>query len=228
MDPQKRVSKNFVFDRAVSKTPPPGPLINSSFWSHQITRGKIAFSDFRVFVFFFWPIILFFWFCSPAKNYPQISSHSSGVAKKQGKISVFLFVSWLFCFCDGVFPCGVLMLVFLFMYLLRCQWLIRPCCLIVPFVFFLVSVIVFFFWGGGYSSFDINHFNGPASMTKKQDQNTENPNIWIFVFDVLLWGPHPHTFSSPGPHTNRNPKPSTPENRICLLHNRILCGNAYF
>ena len=98
LDPQKRGSKKFVFDRAVSKKrPPPGPLINSCFWSHQKIRGKIAFSDFRVFVF--WPIVFCFclWFCSPPKNYPQNFSNSSGVAKKQGKTRFFcLFRGSLF------------------------------------------------------------------------------------------------------------------------------------
>ena len=72
LDPPKRGSTKNICDRAVSKKrPPPGPLINSCLSSHQKIRGKIAFSDFRVFVF--WPIFLCFcfWFCSPPKNYPQ-------------------------------------------------------------------------------------------------------------------------------------------------------------
>ena len=86
------------------KTPHPGPFINSSFWRHQKIRGKITFSDCCVLLF--WPIIFFFCFgfCSPPKNYPQIFSDSSGVAKNRKKTKVFfLRVSWHFFFGGGVF-----------------------------------------------------------------------------------------------------------------------------
>ena len=55
-------------------------------------------------------------------------------------------------------------------------------------------------------------------MTKKQDQNTENPNMWNVCFWCSALGPAPSHFLSPGPHNNRTLKPSTPENRTSLLH----------
>ena len=112
--PKKGVQKLCLRPSCIKKTPPPpGPLINSSFWSHQKIRGKIAFSDFRVFVF--WPLFFCFWFCSPRKNNPQNLCHSFGVAKKQGKIRFFFACLVADFLGGGVFPCGVLMLVFLFM-----------------------------------------------------------------------------------------------------------------
>ena len=86
---------------------------------------------------------------------------------------------------------------------------------------FLLFLFVFrsvFFWGGGvYSSFYINHFNGPVPMTKNKIKPQQTP-----ISEILFW-----MFClvactltlSPGPHQNRNPKPSTPENRICLHYN---------
>ena len=45
------VKKNPLRPSCIKKTPPPGPLINSCFLSHQKIRGKIAFSAFRGFCF---------------------------------------------------------------------------------------------------------------------------------------------------------------------------------
>ena len=224
LDPQKRGSKSFVFDRAVSKkTPPPGPLTNSSFWNHQKIRGKIAFSDFQVFVF--WPIkgpiFFLFWFCSPPKNYPQKFSHSSGLAKKPGKTRVFFLFGgslfWWWCFSMWCPYARVS---------LHVPSLLQMCDLaLLSYCYFCFHFVFrYFFGGGGIQLFALITSMVLHQWPKKQDQNTENPNIWFchlkfFVFDVPLWGLHPHTVSSPGPHNNRNPKPSTPENRTCLLDN---------
>ena len=155
-------------------------------------RGKIAFSDFRVFVF--WPIFLCFcfWFCLPPKNYPQNFSHSSVVAKKQGKTRVFcLLVSWQFvlamvffrvvssCSCFSSCTFFVANVSFVFDVLLY------------PFVFLLFSVMVFVLL------FDIHHFNGPAPMTRNMKKPLKTPMSEIFVFDVLLWGLRPHTVTWP-------------------------------
>ena len=161
------------------------------------------FSVFRVLDF--WPIFLLFcsWFCSPPKNYPPNFCPLFRVAKKTGENKGFRGVVSLFffskiCYIFLFITCGVLMLDFPLLDLHRCKCLIRPGCLTCSFCFLFVFRSVFFFGGGGgYSSFYINHFNGPVPMTKKQDQTTENPNIWNYVFDVLLGCLHPHIFTWP-------------------------------
>ena len=200
LDPPKKGSKNFIFDRAVSKKrPPPDRLLTLPFGAIKKSgeNSVFRFSGFR-----FLPIFRFccFWFCSPPKNYPQNLCHSFGVAQKKGKTRVLTRKNKGFFAClvadflgGGVFLCGVLMLVFLFMRLLGCKCVICLWCLIFPLFSFCFPLC---FWGGGgYSSFYINHFNGPAPMTKNMIKPQKTPISEIFVFDVLLWGLHPHTFT---------------------------------
>ena len=100
LDPPFGGSKKFVFDRAVSKKrPPPGPLINSFFWSHKKSgeNSVFRFSGFRFLALFFC-----FWFCSPPKNYPQNFSTPPGWPKT-GENKCFFVCFVAVCFGDGVF-----------------------------------------------------------------------------------------------------------------------------
>ena len=137
-------------------------------------------------------------FFLPPKIILKLFWTSEGWPKNREKLGFFGSLMTGFLFGGGVFPCGVLVLVFLFMYLLRCKCVIRPCCLTCSFYFLFVFRYGVSFWGGrgGYSSFYVNHFNGPVSKTKTRSYQI-NPNIWNFVFDVLLWGLYPHTFTWP-------------------------------
>ena len=197
MDPQKRGSKNKTVDRAVSKKlppPPPGPLINSSFWRHQKIRGKIVFSDFRVLNF--WPIFPSFlflvWFAHgklSAKFLPRFQG-CQRTGENKGFVELcrvfFNFICYILFFyffhvvslCSCFTSCT---------FIVANVWFVLAV-LLVPFVFFLFSVTFLFVRGGVIHLF---------TLTKKQDQTTENPNMWNIVFDVLLWGLHPHTFTWP-------------------------------
>ena len=53
---------------------------------------------------------------------------------------------------------------------------------------------------------------------KNKMKTLKTPTCEIFVFDVLLWGLHPHTFSHLAHIITVTLKPSTPENRTSLLH----------
>ena len=148
LEPPKRGSQKKHLRRSfLKKTPPPGPLINSCLWSPQKIRGKIAFSDFRVFVF--WPIFLFFLFLGlfavkklSSKFFPVFRG-----VQKQGKTGFFLLVSWQFILGDGVFPCGGLMLVLLYIYLLCYKCGICPCSVTCSFCFSLCFLFVLFLFG---------------------------------------------------------------------------------
>ena len=166
---------------------------------HQKLRGKIAFSDFRVLDF--WPLFLG-GFVHRRRIILKICATLSGWPKTGKKQGFFLFVSWQI-FGGGVFHVVSLCSCFSScIFFVANVWFVLAV-LLVPFVFFCFPLC--FFFGGGVHLFYINHFNGPAPLTKKQDQTTENPNIWNFAYDVLLWGLHPHTFT--WPHNKCNPKP---------------------
>ena len=201
----------------IKKTPPPGPLINSCFLNHQKIRGKIAFSAFRGFCFLahfsvFSILHLVAAHELSSKIFPLLRGGKK-TGENKGFFACFVAVCfwwWYFSmWCpyarvsldapSSLQRCDLSLLSYIILNLSFC------------FPFF------FFGGGGGYSSFYINHFNGPAPVTKKQDQNTENPNIWNFCFTCSALGPAPSHFLSPGPQNNRNPKPSTLENRTSLL-----------
>ena len=214
LDPKKEGPKTSPSTELYQKKAPlPGPLINSSFWRHQQIRGKIALSDFRVLDF--WPFLLFLFlvlFAAERLSSKFVPLFRGG--QKTGKNKVFFACLVADVFGGGVFPCGVLMLVFLFMYLLRCKCVIHPCCLTCSFCFFPLCFV-----GGGYSSFYIDHFNGPAPMTKNKIKPQKTP-ISEILFLMFCIGACTLTLA-PGPHNNRNPKPSTAENRMCLLYNAL-------
>ena len=113
---------------------------------------------------------------------------------KTGENKGFFVCFVAVCFGDGVFPHGVLMLVFLFMYLLRCKCVIRLCCLIFSFWFFCFPLCFFFGGGRGNLSFYINHFNGPAPMTKKTRSNHRKPQYLKFCFWCSALGSAPSHF----------------------------------
>ena len=147
LDPRKRGSKIFAVDRAVSKKcPPPGPFINSSFWSHQNNQrknGVFRFSRSRFLAQF--SLVGFFLF-RRRKIILKFFGTRKGLRKKQGKTRVFFACLVADFFGGGVFH-GVLMLVFLFMYLLRCKCVFLPCRLTCFSFCFLLCL--YFFLGGG-------------------------------------------------------------------------------
>ena len=151
------------------------------------------------------------------------------MAKKQGKTRVCVFVSWLF---------GLVVVFFHVVSLCSCfSW----CTFFVAKVWFVFAVLHYpkfvllfsvIFWGGGggsYSSFYINHFNGPAPVTKNKIKTLKTPTSEIFVLHVLLWGLHPHTFSHLAHRITVTLNP--PPLKIVLVHLimfLILCWNVYF
>ena len=93
---------------------------------------------------------------------------------------------------------------------------------LLSYLFLLFSFLVFpfFFWGGGGL---LIFFKLITSMVlhqwpKNKIKTLKTPTCEIFVFDVLLWGLHPHTFSHLAHIITVTLKPSTPENRTSLLH----------
>ena len=202
MDPQEGGSKNKTVDRAVSKNAPLARLLTLPFGDIKKSGEKCCFP---IFAFSIFGPFFCFWSCSPPKNYPPNFCHAFRVAQKTGENKGFCGV------VPRVFKFYLLYFVLYFFHVVSlcscfpsCTFIVANvwsvlAVLLVPFVFFLFSVmfVFFFFGGGGYSSFDVNHFNGPVPMTKQQDQTTENPNMWNFIFDVLLWGPYRHTFTWP-------------------------------
>ena len=197
LDPPKRGKKKSSSTELYQKSAPPRPLINSCFWSHQKTRGKIAFSAFRGFCFLAHFSVFCFCFWLPRTNYPRKFSHSSGVAKRQGKTRVFfacyvavLFWWWYFSMSC---PCARVSL--------DAPSSLQRCDLsLMSYIFLLISFCfpLCFFLGGGVihlftliTSMVLHQW--PKNMIKPQ----KTPISEMFVFDVLLWGLHPHTCTWP-------------------------------
>ena len=202
----------------IKKTPPPGPLINSCFSNHQKIRGKIAFSAFRGFCFLaHFSVFSILHLVAAHELSSKIFPLLRGGQKTGENKGFFLLVSWQFfwCWCSSMWcpyarvsldaPSSLQMC-----HLSLLSYFILLFSFCFPLCFFVLCFLLF----------DIHHFNGPAPMTKNMNKPLKTPMSEMFVFDVLLWGLHPHTFSH-GPHNNRNPKPSAPANRICLLHNAL-------
>ena len=150
VDPKKEGPKTSPSTELYQQNPPPpARLLTLPFGSIKNSGQNSVFRFSRSRFLAHFPCFCF-WFCSPlTKKLPQNLCHSFGVAKKPRKTRVLFACLVADCFGGGVFPCGVLMLVFLFMYLLRCKCVIRPCCLTCSFRFLFVFRCVFFFWGGG-------------------------------------------------------------------------------
>ena len=184
------------------------------------------FSDFRVLDF--WPFFScsVFGFVRPRKIIRQISATLSGLPKNRGKQG-FMWSCAAFFFnfiCYMLFPflpCGLLMLVFPFMYLHRCKCLIRRCCLTCSFCFLFVFRCVFLDLFALITSMVL--YQWPKNKIKPQKTPISEILFLMFCFGACT------LTLSPGPHNNRNPKPSTPEIVfVYFLMFLIMCWNAYF
>ena len=122
---------------------------------------------------------------SPPKNSSNFWN-SEGVARKHGKTRTVF----------GCLVAGFFLVVLFFHVVSLCScfsscaffvanvWFVLAV-LLVPFVFFLFPAMVFFFGGGGAGGFSsLTSINSMVlyQWSKKQDQNTEKPNIWNSSF----------------------------------------------
>ena len=143
--PKKEGPKTSASTEQYQKTPPP-PL--AAYWLFLLEASKnlgknsvFRFSRSRFLAHFFF----FFWVLFAAENLSSKFVPLFRGGQKQGKKQGFFACLVADFVGGGVFLCGVLMLVFLFMCLLHCKCVIRPCYLTCSFCFPLC-----FFFGGGW------------------------------------------------------------------------------